>query len=249
MKKSLLFFFVLFSYLSHAQYIPNPSFEQWNNVGGWFDNPDDWMTNNGQIVAPVSKDIVYNTEGQYAMRVSANGWALCRFDVQADLSGFHFDYYFSASGSDTALAIMEGYYNGMLAGSDTAKLYNPGSGNTRAIFFSGPPLWVDSIDIIVEGGQNQGTFIVVDNFREIVTGIDEANTLAGKVWYSQEKLFVIDCLNSDISIFNSAGMQLAKQSINSNEMLIDVSCFAAGVYYAQVILAGKISSLKFLKYE
>jgi len=45
MKKSVLFVFMLYSFLSEAQYVTNPGFEQCIFLGGWYENPESWQTN------------------------------------------------------------------------------------------------------------------------------------------------------------------------------------------------------------
>ncbi len=248
MTRSLLLFFLLLSSLVHAQIPPNPGFEQWILVGGWFENPEHWQTNNNQLITPVTKDPVDNTEGLYAMSVGANGWAQNRFTVQADIAGFLFDWYFISTASDTAFVIMKGYYNGSIAGSDTAEFYT-NSGSTGAIAFPGLLLWVDSIDITVTGGDNLNTYLVVDNFREIITGIEETQTSEASIRYasSNELLLISAMENSELFIYNTAGMLVSQLKLNSSETSVNVSSFAKGIYYAQLFSPDEKQCLKFVR--
>lgn len=52
----------------------NGSFEQWANIGRWYENPDFWTTNNLHITAPVVRDSDYYN-GSWSMRLNAYGEA------------------------------------------------------------------------------------------------------------------------------------------------------------------------------
>jgi len=56
-----------------GQTIPNAGFENWAWIGGWYENPQYWTTNNFQISAPVVKDSVTPYQGSYAIKVNRTG--------------------------------------------------------------------------------------------------------------------------------------------------------------------------------
>jgi len=51
-----------------AQDIPNPTFEEWESVGGWFYNPTGWQTMNNQVLLSTEQDSA-SCEGNLSMRV------------------------------------------------------------------------------------------------------------------------------------------------------------------------------------
>lgn len=245
MKKYLLFTIILFPLFANAQLLLNPGFEQWIFVGGWFENPEYWQTNNNQIMNPVTKDQAHNTEGQFAMSVGMNGWARYRRIVPADFAGFLFDWYFTSVSNDTALVIMYGYDNGIMNGSDTAEYYINGSGSSGAIAFPNFTLIVDSFDIIVEGGHNQNTYLILDNFREIITDVGETQTESNEIRYDieNEKLIVSTPYNFELIIYDTQGRMV----LYTQKNLVDITAFTKGLYIAHLISCGNNHQLKFLK--
>jgi hypothetical protein len=50
-----------------------------------------------------------------------------------------------------------------------------------------------------------------------------------------------------LAIYNSAGVMLHAQTINSDQTIVNISKYAAGVYYARINTKDAMTSIKFIK--
>ena len=85
-----------------AQQIPNAGFESWTDIGGWFDNPDEWHTGDNQIQTPVVKDTLAH-QGNYALKINAigvNSFAKTKFPITSHPTQLNCFVKTDVSGSD-----------------------------------------------------------------------------------------------------------------------------------------------------
>lgn len=87
MKSTFTFFLAFMAFVANAQTIPNGNFENWTS-NTWTNSPDDWETENSQILEPVTQDLD-SYEGDFAMMVTSQesiigeyASAIATFDIE-----------------------------------------------------------------------------------------------------------------------------------------------------------------------
>lgn len=112
-KRTILFLTLfIFTIHSYSQEIPNGNFDDWEDYGGWYYNPNQWITSNAQTTcSDVFRDpISYN--GNYAMKVRTYGcfgWAQTSFQFDSTLHPLFLNCFVRTNivGIDTVLIIIE----------------------------------------------------------------------------------------------------------------------------------------------
>ena len=177
MKTRILLSAIFFAFFVHVkgQNIPNYSFENWINIGGWFDNPEFWMTNNNQIMVPVVKD-TNAFDGNYAVELNTIGirpYVRSKFVFHAHpllIEAFVKSNIISGDSVDIHIMI---YAGGNLV--DSGRWTNTTSINgwtLQQIPVSMNNPFTDSLEIIIMGGHQPGTTLSVDAISAVTTGIN-----------------------------------------------------------------------------
>ena len=243
---------ILFTSSLVAQLVPNGDFESWHTVGGWYDNPDNWMTSNNQLLAPAVVRDSNAYQGQLAMRIvnvtGLPGWA------------------------STGLAIsqkpvlLQTYMKSDLALHDTVSikvmLYNSGLPMDSVIWTSNTnsPTWTqisislpstqptaDSINILVQGGTQFGTSLSLDEMTlETETGISKPDATSWKLYPSPMSHYAILTLgqhefqDAAFILYNPLGQVVQRISgIQGSTFRIERGVLPSGTYLFQVREQGK----------
>ena len=228
--------------------IPNADFENWH-FGGWFENPDDWTTNNSQLG---SVDIAKDTDayhGVYAMKL--HNWAGVKPWARTSFV------------TSMPPAYLVAYVKCILAYNDTVGikivLFNNGlpvdSGQWMGtsdissyeqvkIPISNNSLFIDSVSIEIEGGSHVGyvgSDFFVDNLSlDFTSGIN--NPEKEKEIYvfpnptsKNITLRIPEEFNKQVKlkILNSIGSCILEQNV-SKEETIDLSRLAKGMYVVRI---------------
>lgn len=162
-----------------SQTIPNAGFEQWHTVGGWFDNPDDWGTNNNSILA---QSVIRDSgayKGVLAMKVvnftNLAGHAYIKFPLNNHPYGINVFVKSNIQGSDSAVIYVRAYYKGNQVDSN-AWFVGVSLKNWTAVNIPlyNKSLAIDSFAIDVKAGNKPGTWLSVDEFSiDFGTGMEQ----------------------------------------------------------------------------
>ncbi|HLF64738.1 MAG TPA: T9SS type A sorting domain-containing protein [Saprospiraceae bacterium] len=251
MKDLLLWMVMCFTLPFYAQNVPNGDFEDWHTVGGWFENPDDWQTNNNQIIAP---GVVKDSEtpfGFFAMQVSnvtnIPGEAYTGFIRTVRPDNVHVFARSNIMTQDSAVITVLLYHEGDVVDSGTwyettskawRQITIPVSQNTQEI---------DSLEVRVKAGKQIGTWMSVDVFSiEDPSGI-------GMDQSSHWTLFPNPMIDRSELVFDNPGQQsaalvvsdmlgevvLMRTNIKNNTILFERRDFPAGLFLVILSIDGK----------
>lgn len=165
-----------------SQTVPNAGFESWHNVGGWYDNPDDWNTNNNSILAQSVLRDSNAYKGVLAMKVANlvnfTGHAYIKFPLNMHPYSINVYVRSNISASDSAVIYVRAYFSGSRV--DSGAWYSSVSvKNWTAVNIPlyNKSLAIDSLAIDVKAGNKSGTWISVDEFSiDLGAGIKEEGT-------------------------------------------------------------------------
>ena len=252
MKRIIYILFLCSALNATAQnLIPNANFEQWINIGGWYDNPADWQTSNNQIMAvQITKDSnAYS--GNFAMKMqtattSLLPYARCGFplnDHPVYLQGYVAQ---SMANGDSASITALIYFQGNVIDSARYVIY---SGiNPNYTFFMVPVSTnmnvADSCEVIINGCSFFNDAIYVDDLALVfLTGIDEAESIAIQIYPNPAagylNIHLSEKKNSTVQLFNQSLKLVKAMQQNSDNIIMDLSNVARGIYYVRVELPGK----------
>jgi hypothetical protein len=259
MKTKIILSFICFCFFIYVkgQNIPNNSFESWINIGGWFDNPEFWMTNNSQIVVPVVKD-TNAYDGNYAVKLNTIGvrpYVRSKFVFHAHpllIETFVKSNILSGDSADIHIMI---YAGGNLVDSghwtNTASLI---AWTLQQIPVTMNNPFTDSLEIVITGGHQQGTTISVDAITAVTTGIDVHD--ANLSWSlfpqpaSHKATLVFDNPSHDnfsLVLYNCKGQPVQKiNSITSNQFEFNLQSVTCGLYFFHLYSFNKQASGKLI---
>lgn len=252
MKTILKFLTVLFfaTTNTYGQTIPNSGFENWSWIGSWYENPDNWNTNNFQIMTYVVKD-TNAYQGNFALQVNKAGYARSKFQFTQHPSSISVYVKNSFSTIDT-VKIEAFVYSG-------STIVDMGNWiNTTPI-----PNWtlisipisvsfssIDTLEIIITGGNQTGTSISVDEFSySLTSGINEnspnGNLSAFPNPFSKQTTLQSNNLfsNATLTVYNSLG-QTVKQikNISGQTVTLHREALPIGLYFIQLTENNKLFS-------
>ena len=160
-----------------AQTIPNSGFELWQNVGGWYFNPESWETNNSQIMTPVLQD-TNSFSGNYALTLShANssikGYAKSRFPLNGHTQAIKVYVKCEVSTLDTVSVQVDLFSNRQIIDNGMWTSAQSISEWTLITIPINPKSYYgDSLEIRIVGGDSLETSFSLDEFSfDIISGI------------------------------------------------------------------------------
>ena len=243
--KTQFFLFLLivsFSVRVEAQQIPNSGFESWTNIGGWFDNPDEWQTGNNQIQTPVVKDTLAHP-GNYALQINAmgiNSFAKTKFAISAHPNQLNFFVKTNVAGSEEVSIVSKLFYSNNVVDSAQWTYSSPLLNWTPiGIPFSQSSILVDSVEIQIANAGINSTYISVDDMTFITTNIKEnLIEVLSEVYPNPAKDFVTiefenrNQNNFTLSLFSVDGKLLKSINIvQADKYILDTKEFPAGEYF------------------
>jgi hypothetical protein len=236
--------------------IPNAGFEDWTNWSGWFDDPDNWDTNNGQLFTPVVKD-TFAYQGDFAMQVNFNGSAATIFPVASHpqiLSAFvktNFTSY------DTVGITIRVYANDLVTDSAVWLSTTPQTSWTQIdIPVSQNNPNADSVEIIVSGGNQPNTTFSIDDVSFLITGFGDIISNPINIFPNpvNDQLFVNLPGNRSpktVKIFNInlQGIKIINQVSKTGQstICVNVNDLVAGTYLFSVECEDKSYNCLFIK--
>ncbi len=166
----------------YAQDIQNGGFENWHTVGGWYENPDHWLTNNTQIIAPgVVKDSA-TLFGKVAMQVMnianlpGRAWTgITRTVHPQALSGYVKTNIMAGDSASVRILL---YYQGMPVDSGIWYARNTAPWSAVNIDISQNTQNIDSVGVVVAAGTQVGTWMSADELHlEDATAVSNMQSL------------------------------------------------------------------------
>ena len=248
MKINIFLLVILFGLTNHyvAQTIPNSGFENWAIAGGgWFEYPVNWQINNNQVSMPVVKNNNPH-QGNFAVQVGNNfaiGYAKSKFPFSQHPTDIQIYVKSNILSSDTVKITIFVYSGGAIVDSgiwtNTTSITNwtlqtiPISQNTTAI---------DSLEIKIRGGNQTGTYIIVDDISYLTTGIEEKkNDISWKLYpiptsdYTTLEFYNSTKDNFTLSLFDSNGRLVHKIiDITTDRIKIESKNLTSGFYFFQL---------------
>lgn len=213
--------------------IPNPSFENWMNIGGWFDIPSGWSANNSQIITSVVAPDSDAYSGSLAMHLqnvsTIRPAASTHFPIAVNIISLTAYVKLNLIINDTVkikvselsngLVVDSGEWLGLSDISNYIPVTIPVSQNNPAI---------DSAIIEISGGNQTNlifestVFLVDDLSLNTVSGIKPFYDYDAKIWPNPVNTNLMISLNKNsqigsLSIYTCNG-QLIK-NINSESLL------------------------------
>lgn len=186
MKKLLLIITLMSATIwSQAQTIPNSGFESWENLFGWILDPENWETNNSQLMTPVQQD-TNSFSGNYALTInhdyaSITGYAKSKFPLNEHPSAIKVYVKCEMSTIDTVSVLVDVYSNLQIIddGMWTSTM-NISEWTLITIPITQRSAEGDSIEIRIIGGDSLQTSLSVDEFSfDIISGIQ---TSISNIW-------------------------------------------------------------------
>jgi hypothetical protein len=229
-----------FSYGLGAQ-VPNPGFESWQNVAGWYDNPVGWKTTNFQLSTPVVRDSMPH-QGSFAMKVKTNGVAWTKFYSGVSPQSIKMYVRAAVAPADTAVIFYFASKNGAGVGSNI--VYITGSISTWSLvtLTVTTSAQADSIEVYVTGGEEQSTYVSVDDLSApgILTGIDgpgkkDCGVMIRPNPMSRESVIEF-CAGeggderNEVLVYNALGAEVAHYTGTGAKHLLERASLSAGLY-------------------
>lgn len=255
MHPKAFFFFItiFFSCIGISQVVPNAGFENWHNVGGWFDEPDYWETNNNSIMTPgvVRDSNAY--QGILAMKVAnvtnLPGYAYAGFPSTQHPLSIKVFAKSNILSSDSASIIVRVFYSGIAV--DSGRWYCTTTIASWSLFtipVSQNNLTADSIEIAVKAGAQIGTSISVDEFNCVVTGFNTTENNA--MWslfpnpINESSSLYFENANCEIRTlveYNSLGEKVREiPNITGSVVKIEKGDLPQGIYLFELLSENKI---------
>jgi hypothetical protein len=170
---------------SKAQTIPNSNFESWNNIGGWYLNPENWETNNNHLMTPVQQD-TNSYCGNYALTInhdysSITGYAKSKFPLNVHPSAIKVYVKCEVSTTDKVSIQVDLYLNRQIIDDGMwSSTMSISEWTLITIPITQRSTEGDSIEIKIIGGDSLQTSFSLDEFSyDLISGID---TYPGPVW-------------------------------------------------------------------
>ena len=264
MKKlfTLLCAVCLLSNTSFAQ-IPNSDFETWINIGGWFENPESWQTNNTQItIAQVNKDAdAYS--GMFAARLTNYTPIVpslqAKFPITAHPAHLNAWVKSTVNGSDSVWVQVKLSQSGNYVDSGRWVAYTSNTGYTMiGIPISYTVAETDTATIEIHGGTQYGTDLKIDHleFDYDFNGIpnEEKPCETAALQNPFYESIVLDVCPQffvmvEIRVFDITGKLLQSAFVKDNESRVNMnaSVLPAGMYICVIKQGDKLTTLKLLK--
>lgn len=156
-----------------AQTIPNPGFENWTNFGGWYDNPNEWKTNNNQLFTPVVQDKNPH-QGIYAVQVNQFGYVKSRFPFA--VYPYNIQCFVKSnimSDDSVSINVIAYFYNNAIDSGTWVNKTSIINWTPQTIFLTQSSDLIDSLEILINGGSKTGTFLSVDDLNFKSVGLEE----------------------------------------------------------------------------
>ena len=243
-----------------AQTIPNSGFELWQNVGGWYFNPESWETNNSQIMTPVLQD-TNSFSGNYALTLShayssVKGYAKSRFPLNGHTQAIKVYVKCEVSTLDTVSVQVDLFSNRQIIDNGMWTSAQSISEWTLITIPINPKSYYgDSLEIRIVGGDSLETSFSLDEFSfDIISGIDNSNS-PGWILYPnpfEDKLkYKLPGCESNVmilfEIIDIYGRTVARFDKFSNQGEIGLSGMASGAYVMKISTGKKVMVQKILK--
>lgn len=239
----LLFAFTIAN--TNGQTIPNSGFENWSWIGGWFENPDSWNTNNSQITTPVVKDN-NSYQGNFSLQINRtgySGYARSKFPFSQHPSSVEAYVKSTISGVDTVSIHISVYSAGNIVDiGDWTNSTSIPNWTLISIPVSVSFSAVDTLEIIITGGNQTGTSISVDELSYSLTnGINESNqnnnfSIFPNPFSSQTVLQTDNLLhNATLTVDNCFGQTVAQiKNIYGQTVTLQRNALPAGLYFIRL---------------
>ena len=239
--------------------IPNPGFENWSNVGGWYENPDNWTTSNATFSCTLIKKDNNSSHGNFATQILTYGcqaWAQVKFPITVHPMNMSCYVKTNLAGIDNVIIRIELLNAGNVV--DSGSWTNSSSISTYALItvpITQNTSVIDSGIIYLEGGNNYGTELVVDElYFDKVSGIDEKeNSTSWTVYpnplnqYSTLTFENLEKENYTLTLHDLHGRIVRTiTDIITDQVLIERANLSSGLYFfhlysdKNVRLAGKL---------
>lgn len=193
--------------------IPNPSFENWINVGGWFDIPSGWSANNSQIITSVVAPDSDAYSGSLAMHLqnvtTIRPAASTQFPIVSNIISLTAYVKLSLIINDTVKIKVLELSNGLVVdsgewlGLSDIQNYSP-----ITIPVSQSNTTIDSAIIEISGGNQTNlifestVFLVDDLSLNTVNGIQSFDDYNAKIWPNPVTTDLMISLNKNTKIGN-----------------------------------------------
>lgn len=191
--------------------IPNPSFENWINVGGWFDIPSGWSANNSQIITSVVAPDSDAYSGSLAMHLqnvtTIRPAASTQFPIVSNIISLTAYVKLSLIINDTVKIKVLELSNGLVVdsgewlGLSDIQNYSP-----ITIPVSQSNTTIDSAIIEISGGNQTNlifestVFLVDDLSLNTVNGIQSFDDYNAKIWPNPVTTDLMISLNKNTKI-------------------------------------------------
>lgn len=228
---------------SQPQPLPNGGFESWIFLGGWFENPEFWQTNNNQIMTAFVEKDTNAYMGQYAMKVNTQGHAKAGFKFLQSLLGIYGMFKTNIITPDTVIIKARFFLGGIAvdSGSWEGTLNSP-SWSSFFVMRSGPFGMNDSVEVEVNGGNFPGNSISLDElFYFTSLSLEDLNDGNHISIYpnpaSNEIIFesFLPLKNGSVRIFNVKGQLIyERHHVKGKVVQINTGSLAKGHFIVQV---------------
>jgi len=243
----------------YAQTIPNAGFENWTNIGGWYNNPDDWETNNAQLsCSEVNKDS-NSYQGNFAAQIltlGCAGWAQIQFPLTTHPLNLYCYVGTNLIGTDTVSIKIELMNNGNIVDNGLwINTTNIDSFTLITISIAQNASVIDSAIIYLQSGNNSGTELIVDNlYFDFTSGIKENENNNSWTLYSNpfNKYAILEFANLKnenyyLAIYSETGKLVQTvDEITTGQVKIEKKDLASGLYFfqlrnnRQIVATGKL---------
>jgi hypothetical protein len=238
------------SYAAPADTIPNSGFERWG-FSTWFQVPQDWMTNNSQILPPVVMGDSNAHSGLSSMRLLNTGalvpHAYCGFAISTHPQNMGGYFNPSLMNNDSAWILVRLFYNNQAVDSGSMALYNgiiPGY-TPFLIPLSQSSINADSCEISVFGGTMSQSSVLFDDFEfNFLLGTSEITAVHFLAYpnpaHDRLILNTENIVPESIEAYQTNGQRVrlwsAEISPNvTNQVSVDVSVLAPGAWVIAVV--------------
>lgn len=241
---------------SQPQPLPNGGFESWIFMGGWYESPEYWQTNNNQIMSAFVEKDTNAYMGQYAMKVNTHGYAKGGFKFIQSLIGIYGMVKTNIITPDTVRIKVRFFLGSAVVDSGIWEgTVNSPSWSSFFVVRSGPFGMNDSAEVEVSGGDFAGTSISLDELfwftsLSIEDSPDGVNISIYPNPASNEMIIetAFPLKDGIVKIYDVNGrILLQRHQINSNKVKINIDQLAKGSYLIQLNGTGiKPISSKFM---
>lgn len=235
-----------------AQNVPNGDFEKWHSVGGWFDNPDDWQTNNTQIIAAGVVQDMETPYGLLAMQVrnvsGIPGNAYTMFQRVVHPLAVNVSVKTDIVSDDSVAIRILIYHSGSVV--DSGVWYGTTSEpwTQKTIEVSQNSDDSDSMEVRVTAGKLFGSWLSVDQFDiedlSVIDNIDKnlSWTLFPNPMRDHSELSFENTTQQPATVYvrNLLGeIVLMHKNITDNTVLLERNDFTPGLFLITLMIDGK----------